>query len=332
MKKFDLLTKILLVIAIITMSLCVAFLGFDMGLHAAEKDSTPPTINAAVNDGVLTIQTFDEGSGVKELYVNGYKYTNFKNGKLEIRMQQFDTTYETFKIYAIDQSGNRSITYKLSNPYYGTEEAKLPTSADATKPVTATATVTSHTTTGSSAVSTSELSAEEQKKQALKAADETTAEKEFFTIETESGKIFYLIIDNSGEQELVYFLTEVSENDLLNVTSDNKETLPQNSLASDSAIPLDEELIKSVEEPPEVEETKEAEVKAETKELPKELPVYLCMGVVGIAVIGGVYYFKFVRKKEDDFIEDEEEEEIYENEDEISTDDNFFDDQEDEES
>lgn len=40
-----------------------------------------------------------------------------------------------------------------------------------------------------------------------------------------------------GEDEKVYFLTEVSENDLLNTTTDNSETLPKNSAALESAIP-----------------------------------------------------------------------------------------------
>lgn len=325
MKKYDLLTKLLMVIAILAASICVAFLGFGMGSHAAGKDVIPPTLNAAVNDGVLSIQTEDQGSGVKELYVNGYKYTNLKDGKLDIRMQQFDTTYENFKIYAIDQSGNRSITYKLSNPYHGIEDAKLPSSGQATVPVTSTGTVTEHTKTESTAT----LTAEEQKKQALKAADNVTVEKEFYTITTEAGKVFYLIIDRSGEQELVYFLTEVSENDLLNVTSDTKETLPQNSVATDSAIPTEDKVIEEVIEPQEVETAEPEEISEADFELPEETVVYLLMGIACVAVIGVVYYFKFVRKKTEDFIEDEDEEdEDYEIEEDEVTEDDFFDDQE----
>ena len=36
---------------------------------------------------------------------------------------------------------------------------------------------------------------------------------------------------------MVYFLTEITENDLLNATSGNSETLPKNSAALESAIP-----------------------------------------------------------------------------------------------
>lgn len=42
--------------------------------------------------------------------------------------------------------------------------------------------------------------------------------KEFYTIQTASDKVFYLIIDRDEDEEMVYFLTEISENDLLNTT------------------------------------------------------------------------------------------------------------------
>ena len=61
--------------------------------------------------------------------------------------------------------------------------------------------------------------------------------KEFYTIQTATDKVFYLVIDRDGEEEKVYFLTEITENDLLNTTSDNSETLPKNSAALESTIP-----------------------------------------------------------------------------------------------
>ena len=53
----------------------------------------------------------------------------------------------------------------------------------------------------------------------------TEGTKEFYTISTKSGKIFYLIIDNSKSQDNVYFLTEVSEKDLMNFTLSDSVTL-----------------------------------------------------------------------------------------------------------
>ena len=108
--------------------------------------------------------------------------------------------------------------------------------------------MTEHTKTDSNGNTTSQTSPAEQKKQAMKEAAEAESGKtesteksgqgkEFYTIQTATEKVFYLIIDRDGEEEMVYFLTEVTENDLLNATSDNSETLPKNSAALESAIP-----------------------------------------------------------------------------------------------
>ena len=343
-------------------------------------DTTKPTLNAAVSDGLLSIQVHDTDSGAKAVYVNGYEFTEFTNGTVNIRLQQFDAGYEYFTISAMDNAGNMSEVYKTKNPYYKdpadesdeNPAGQLPVNAEATKPGSATGTVTEHTKTDSDGNTVSGDSLSEQKKKAMAEADAAEKEesgdkekekeqtgqgKEFYTIQTASDKVFYLIIDRDGEEEMVYFLTEITENDLLNVTSDNSETLPKNSAALESAIPTEEgalpnnngempgdteqaeenpEGAEDTENPEETEGTEEPEPEEKTKE-PNPIISYILMGALVIAVIGGAYYFKVVRKKKEDFIEDEDEdeedEEELENEDEEPEDgsgDDFFDDKEDE--
>ena len=331
-------------------------------------DTTKPTLNAAVSDGLLSVQVHDTDSGAKAVYVNGYEFTNLTNGTLNIRLQQFDAGYEYFTISAMDNAGNMSEIYKTQNPYYKdpADESdenpaeQLPVNAEATKPGNATATVTEHTKTDSDGNTISQTP-EEQKKQEFAKADATEkAEsgdtekgqseqgKEFYTIQTASDKVFYLIIDRDGEDEMVYFLTEITENDLLNTTSDNSDTLPKNSAALESAIPTGESALPNNNgEMPEdtkqaEEDTEEAENKEDTESTeetepeekaaePNPVISYILMGVLGAAFIGGAYYFKVVRKKKEDFIEDEDEDEEddeeYENEDEEPEDgaeDDFF--------
>lgn len=330
-------------------------------------DTTRPTLNAAVSDGLLSIQVHDTDSGAKAVYVNGYEFTNLTNGTLNIRLQQFDAGYQYFTISALDNAGNMSEVYKTANPYYKdpADESdenpaeQLPESAEATKPGNATAIVTEHTKTDSSGNTTSQMSAAEQKKQAMAEADKAEKEelgqeeeeaeqgKEFYTIQTATDKVFYLIIDRDGEQEMVYFLTEITENDLLNVTSDNSETLPKNSAALESAIPVTDGALPNnntepLEEPEQTEEvegteenTEETEQEPEEKAEPNPMISYVLIGGLAVEFIGGAYYFKVVRKKKEDFIEDEDEdeedeEEVFENEDEDESDDDFFDGQEDE--
>lgn len=333
-------------------------------------DYTAPTLNAAVSDGLLTIYAQDTGSGIKVVYVNGHEFKDLVNGTLNIRLQQFDTGYQYFTISAMDNVGNMSEVYKTKNPYYsdpemaGTDQddalQQLPASAQATSPVTATAQVTEHTKTDSEGNTTSETSLEEQKKAAMQEADASEAEteqtgkasekgKEFYTIQTKSEKVFYLVIDRDGDEEMVYFLTEISENDLLNVTSDLKETLPKNSAVAESALPKTESVL-PVEDTgirEEESETPEPEGEAEETAEPVEeteentAAVYIILGIAAAAVIGAAYYFKVLRKKDEDFLDeeddDDEDDEEYDDEDEeteeedsVDPEEEFFADEEDE--
>lgn len=332
-------------------------------------DTTKPTLNAAVSDGLLSIQVHDTDSGAKAVYVNGYEFTELTNGTLNIRLQQFDAGYEYFTISAMDNAGNMSEVYKTKNPYYKdpADESdenpaeQLPVNAEATKPGSATGTVTEHTKTDSDGNTISENSLAEQKKQAMAEADAAEAAengtqkkeqseqgKEFYTIQTASDKVFYLIIDRDGEEEMVYFLTEITENDLLNATSDNSETLPKNSAALESAIPTGESALpnnngempekekqaeENTKDAEQMEDTENTEPKEPEEKIAEPNPAvsYILMGVLAAGFIGGAYYFKIVRKKKEDFIEDEDEDEEndeeYENEDEEAEDgpeDDFF--------
>ena len=331
-------------------------------------DFTKPTLNAAVSDGLLSIQAHDTDSGIKAVYVNGYEFTELTNGVLNIRLQQFDAGYQYFTISAMDNAGNMSEIYKTANPYYTDPEKEdgneknpaeqLPVNAQATKPSSATAQVTEHTKTDSDGNTISENSLAEQKKQAMAEAsasekaeesgekEKSETGKEFYTIQTASEKVFYLIIDRDGEEEMVYFLTEVTENDLLNVTADNSETLPKNSAALESAIPVtegalpnnngetekEEETTEESAEDGEEENTEEPEPEPEkTGENP--MATYAILGIVAVAAIGGGYYFKVVRKKKEEFLdedddEDDEEEEYEDDGENEDNEDDFFEDKE----
>lgn len=340
-------------------------------------DTTKPTLNAAVSEGLLTVQAVDNESGVAVVYVNGYEFKKITNGTVNIRLAKFDAGYEWFNITAMDNAGNVSEVYKTKNPYYKdpnstTNDNKnpadsLPASAEPTQPANATAPVTEHVKTdsdGNTVKDTKEVAAETQtatastpeaqKKAEFKKADaeENTVTdgnavevdknkgKEFYTVTAASGKNFYLVIDRDGQQEMVYFLTEVTENDLLNVTTDNSQTLPKNSAALESQIPVTESALPNnntdVDDTHEVETpSEEPEPAADEPEEPAEpekgspIVSYIIIGIFAAVAIGAGYYFKVVKKKDDgDFVEDEdedEEDETFINEDEDQNEeDDFF--------
>lgn len=181
-----------------------------------DTEATKPTLNAAVSDKALSIHAMSD-SGIKTIYVNGYAFHNTGNGNLKIRLQQFDAGYNKFYIYAEDNDGNVSDVYEVDNPYYDEDKTddkdpskELPIDASATDPVEATGIVSEHLFNGG---------------------------REFYQIETANGKVFYLIVDMLSNEEKVYFLTEISERDLLNATSDTADTLPRNSAIPEDGIP-----------------------------------------------------------------------------------------------
>ena len=301
----------------------------------------------------MSIQAHDTDSGIKAIYVNGYEFTEHTNGALNIRLQQFDAGYQYFTISAMDNAGNTSEIYKTANPYYTDPENKdssekdpaqqLPVDASATKPSSATAQVTEHTKTdvngntvsqtGSGTTSSSSATAKQSpstgdtSKDADQSSDSQTTEKgkEFYTIQTASEKVFYLVIDRDGEDEKVYFLTEVSENDLLNTTTDNSETLPKNSAALESAIPTKDSALsnnnadttgektqetESVEDSTEDSTEDTCEPKEDTAKADGSGFTYILMGIAAVAVIGVVYVVKSKKKKENFIDEDEDEDEL----------------------
>jgi hypothetical protein len=304
------------------------------------SDVTKPTLNAAVSDGMLTVSAVDTESGVKAIYINGYEFTDLTDGTLNVRLQQFDAGYEYFTITAVDNAGNVSAAYKVANPYYtdaesddGTSDAaeQLPVSAVATNKTQATAKVTEHTVTKNADSEDDE--------------DEDTTGREFYTIQTSSEKVFYLIIDRDGDDETVYFLTEISENDLLNTTSDNSETLPKNSAALESSIPVSEsalsnnntgavsddtELVESTEDTEAAAEEAAALLKQEKQQKLGSLVIYGIVGVIAVAVII-VYYLMKKKKKNEDFVDDDENDDPDDDyEEEYDTDDDDADDNADE--
>ncbi|MFC2283543.1 MAG: CD1107 family mobile element protein [Lachnoanaerobaculum saburreum] len=132
--------------------------------------------------------------------------------------------------------------------------------------------------------------------------------RQFITFKTKSGKTFHLIINYDEEGQNVILLTEVSEDDLLNMV-DAKEK------------PKEE--VKKIEEVPlPTEATKEEPVKEEPKkkEESKGAGLYIFLGLLVMAVVGAGYYFKIFKKNQEESEDDEDYNELeddYESEDSI---------------
>ena len=124
--------------------------------------------------------------------------------------------------------------------------------------------------------------------------------REFLTFQTKSGKVFHLIINHDEPDSNVQLLTEVSEQDLLNMIEQDEER--------NSMVKVEEEPKKEVvkKEEPEKEEPKKEDSKGS----------FLIVLLIVAAVGGAGYYFKVVKSNDDEFDDFED--------DEIPNDDDFF--------
>jgi len=258
-------------------------------------DGNPPKVSAYIKGEDLTISVSDEISGVKYLDVDGIKYTEFTDNCIAINLKDLENNAEYFTIMAYDNAGNRTNTLRVYNPYYVGEDPQSntdkgvnnPQSADETKPTSATGVITSHTDEdGDDMMGVSY-------KEWKEGTDNATGSKQFFTIKTKSDKTFYIVVDESYNQQTAYLLTEASENDLLNFVNFDGNNVDSGETTV-YTIPQSEK--KMAETQTEVSDDNNTE-----KKTTKGSPV----GIILIAVIGGagLYYYKF--KKKDNESEDE---------------------------
>ena len=258
-------------------------------------DTVPPTLNAAVSEGLLTVLTYDTESGVKNIYINEYSFDPDENGVVSVRLQKFDSTYQYFYIYAIDNAGNSSTVYTVNNPYYkdktteeGSSEENTEDPADSL-PDNGSATVTNPSTGAVTSVTD----------EAGKDISKTVNKKQFYTIVTRDGQQYFLVIDMSASYTddgvdvthgngTVYFLTSVSNDNLLNFVNSGEQTLPQNSVAQGNNIDKDT-VTPDMDESTTEESTEDANADADKKKESKGLGIWLYViifGVMAIVIVG----------------------------------------------
>lgn len=232
---------------VLALVLCIgAFALPTTAFAAGGKDTVPPSLEASLTDGKVQIEAADDNSGVEAVYIDENRVNSLTDGKASVILKDYAGKEKSVSVYAVDYAGNHSETVKFDNPYYTESKPEAQTS---TKPAQTQSAGTAAQTkpSGSSGGSTNTASGNAGNASAensgnadtgdtqeentssipegaftpdgsasvLDEAQETADDKQFYTITTEAGNVFYLIIDGKRDSPNVYFLNGVTEADLM---------------------------------------------------------------------------------------------------------------------
>ena len=190
------------------------------------------------------------------MYINNHRLTRLSGGTLDARIRDYADGLEYISIYAVDNADNRSEIVKVKNPYYGQDEpeeeatpkpTKKPSSggAKASARPTATPAPTDVPQAMATPVPTNAMLPDlipdgtgtayspSGNMKTLDLLYSKATHKQFITIETRKGEVYYLVIDydkpldEDGERYETYFLNAVDDRDLLAVLDEADKPTPE---------------------------------------------------------------------------------------------------------
>ena len=181
------------ILALAAVMLCMAVFLFPTTAFAM-SDTIPPDVTGSVTGDVLHVDATDDNSGVEAVFINGKRFNYLVDGGLDVPLQANGLDGEAISVYAIDFAGNQSDTVQIQNPLYA---------APAQQP--------------------DRLTPDGNMSLVDDVSGEQAESKQFITVETKNGNVFYIIIDRAGDTENVYFLNLVDEADLMRLLEELEE-------------------------------------------------------------------------------------------------------------
>ena len=211
---------------LMALMLCVSVIALPTtALAASNADTTPPTLTATLDGDTLHIAAEDDLSGVEAVLIDGTRVNALSDGAANMLLKDYAGTGKTVSVYAVDYAGNRSETIKLDNPYY-IASVTTPSSSTGSgssdqstpQPTTPSTPASDSTAQTDSTESTSSIPVGAFTPEGTGTVQDNVSnadDKQFYTVTTEAGNVFYLIIDGKRDSNNVYFLNGVTESDLL---------------------------------------------------------------------------------------------------------------------
>ena len=226
------------------------------------------------------------------------------NQTLDLNLQDYaDTGSEYVSIQAIDHSGNKSNTVQFKNPYY-VAASDTPVTGNAGSPVAASPTPAPNGQNTQTSTTTSSQQPFTPDGSGSVMDNVTNSDgKEFYTVKSAGGNVFYIIVDKQRATDNVYLLDPVDENDLMSLakpsngaTASAAPTIaPQTAAPTPTAVPA-------------------TPVTPSAKNGGSNTGMYIIIVIAVLAVGGAGYYFKIVRPKQQGSNSDSSDDEDFDNE------------------
>lgn len=280
------------ILTLFVLTLCVGLFLFPTTAFAAENtDTTPPTLTAKLTGETLHVEAADN-IGVEAIFIDGNRINYRVDGTVDIILKDYAGTGQTVKIYAVDFTGNKSKTTELANPYYTAPTQTTTTPSTTTAPVQTTPNPEPEPTASALPTESNPFTPGGTGTVMDNATDGDG--KEFFTITTADENVFYLIVDRQRDNENVYLLNVVTEDDLMALAE-------KSSGSGQSAVPEPTPTPTPVPTEPDPEpEPVEPENSSNTSTI-----LLILLAVLGVG--GAGYYIKIVKPKKDALPDDEDE-------------------------
>ena len=277
-------------ITVLTLMLCMGV--FCITAYASDNGETL-TVTAAWVDGELLRINVTDAEG--------------NNSVLALRLSDYVSDSENkeyISIQAIDLAGNKSGVIEIKNPFYDPASVPDVIVAPAGPPQDSQSAIPD----GNNPVDGLRPFTPDGAGTVVDNAHDGDG-KEFFTIGTESGDVFYLIVDRQRNADNVYLLNAVTEEDLMALAEKNGREIapPDNNGTSAITTP---EPTETPNEPAQPADTPEpTEEPAAKPQVNSDTGMYILIGIIALAVGGTGYYLKIVKGRKNDYDDDDEEEE-----------------------
>ena len=296
------LAKPRLFVAYFLMVLLLVCIG-SFTVYASEGETDPPIYEdivaiSSISDAMIVNASWLDS---EMLRIDVVDIVTGTVSSLAVRLSDFVTIADAqnsryIMIQAVDLEGNLSGVVRISNPFYDPTPINIP-------PVGISPPVVDSTDTDEEA-EPPQLGLTPDGTGTVVDNVVTQNEIEFFTVYTEDGNVFFLVVDRQRNTDNVYLLNAVTEADLMALAEQSDNPLNNNISAVPTPPPF-EPPADGQEQPPANQPQPEPDSDEQDPPARGGSNNWIFIAIVVMAVGGAAYYFKIVKGKKSSAVNDD---------------------------